>query len=127
MARGDWYKTKELVLMGPEQIIADMKASGLRGAPWAPVAAIEHGTRSAARLYSVTPCYGLGTALALPLRLPASTCCCAGLSRAVPHSSACVVRPRPRRRRLPLGPEVVVHAEEQHRDAAVPRCERRRG
>ena len=31
MKRGDWYKTKELVLMGPEQIIADMKASGLRG------------------------------------------------------------------------------------------------
>jgi NADH dehydrogenase (ubiquinone) flavoprotein 1 len=29
--QGDWYKTKELVLMGPEQIIADMKASGLRG------------------------------------------------------------------------------------------------
>lgn len=33
MARGDWHKTKELVLMGPEQIIADMKASGLRGEP----------------------------------------------------------------------------------------------
>ena len=31
-ARGDWYKTKEIVLLGPEQIIADMKASGLRGA-----------------------------------------------------------------------------------------------
>ena len=31
MKRGDWYKTKELVLLGPEQIIADMKASGLRG------------------------------------------------------------------------------------------------
>ena len=31
MARGDWYMTKEIVLLGPEQIIADMKASGLRG------------------------------------------------------------------------------------------------
>merc|ERR1719182_893741 len=31
MKRGDWYKTKELMLLGPEQIIADMKASGLRG------------------------------------------------------------------------------------------------
>ena len=62
MARGDWHKTKELVLMGPEQIIADMKASGLRGAPWVPVAAIEHGTRSAARLYSATPRHCLGTA-----------------------------------------------------------------
>jgi len=31
MKRGDWYKTKEIVLLGPEQIIADMKASGLRG------------------------------------------------------------------------------------------------
>merc|ERR1719197_1855086 len=29
--RGDWYKTKDIVLLGPEQIIADMKASGLRG------------------------------------------------------------------------------------------------
>ncbi len=29
--RGDWYMTKELVLMGPERIISDMKASGLRG------------------------------------------------------------------------------------------------
>jgi len=31
MARGDWYKTKEIVQLGPETIIADMKASGLRG------------------------------------------------------------------------------------------------
>merc|ERR1740133_600283 len=31
MKRGDWYKTKEIVLLGPEQIITDMKASGLRG------------------------------------------------------------------------------------------------
>jgi hypothetical protein len=29
--QGDWYKTKEIVLLGPEQIIADMKGSGLRG------------------------------------------------------------------------------------------------
>ena len=29
--QGDWHKTKELVLLGPETIIADMKASGLRG------------------------------------------------------------------------------------------------
>jgi len=29
--RGDWYKTKDIVLLGPERIIADMKASGLRG------------------------------------------------------------------------------------------------
>ncbi|EOD40052.1 NADH-ubiquinone oxidoreductase flavo protein, partial [Emiliania huxleyi CCMP1516] len=31
MKRGDWYKTKEIVLLGPERIIADMKGSGLRG------------------------------------------------------------------------------------------------
>ena len=30
-AQGDWYKTKDIVLLGPERIIADMKASGLRG------------------------------------------------------------------------------------------------
>lgn len=29
--RGFWYKTKELLEMGPDQIIADIKASGLRG------------------------------------------------------------------------------------------------
>ena len=42
MARGDWYMTKEIVLLGPEQIIADMKASGLRGRGGA-------GTRGSAR------------------------------------------------------------------------------
>lgn len=31
MERGFWYKTKELLEMGPDQIIADIKASGLRG------------------------------------------------------------------------------------------------
>ena len=31
MKRGFWYKTKELLEMGPDQIIADIKASGLRG------------------------------------------------------------------------------------------------
>jgi NADH dehydrogenase (ubiquinone) flavoprotein 1 len=29
--RGDWHRTKDLLYMGPDQIIADMKASGLRG------------------------------------------------------------------------------------------------
>ncbi|KAG0878672.1 hypothetical protein G6F29_003476 [Rhizopus arrhizus] len=31
LKRGDWYKTKELVLKGPEWIINEMKESGLRG------------------------------------------------------------------------------------------------
>ncbi|XRB15188.1 NADH dehydrogenase [ubiquinone] flavoprotein 1 [Pseudoscourfieldia marina] len=31
LARGDWYKTKELVQMGPDWIVEEMKASGLRG------------------------------------------------------------------------------------------------
>eukprot|EP00951_Prasinocladus_malaysianus_P000823 scaffold5792_cov25-Prasinocladus_malaysianus.AAC.2 len=31
MKRGDWYKTKELVEMGPDWIIDQMKKSGLRG------------------------------------------------------------------------------------------------
>ena len=31
MARGDWYKTKELVQKGTDWIIAEMKKSGLRG------------------------------------------------------------------------------------------------
>ncbi len=29
--QGDWYKTKDLLWMGPDQIVEDMKASGLRG------------------------------------------------------------------------------------------------
>ena len=31
MKRGDWYNTKELVQMGPDWIVNEMKASGLRG------------------------------------------------------------------------------------------------
>ena len=31
MMRGDWYNTKELMLMGPDWIVNEMKASGLRG------------------------------------------------------------------------------------------------
>ena len=31
MKRGDWYNTKELLLMGPAWILNAMKASGLRG------------------------------------------------------------------------------------------------
>ncbi|KAI1290191.1 NADH dehydrogenase [ubiquinone] flavoprotein 1, mitochondrial [Halotydeus destructor] len=31
MARGDWYKTKELILKGSEWLINEVKASGLRG------------------------------------------------------------------------------------------------
>ena len=31
MKRGDWYNTKELMLMGPDWIVNEMKASGLRG------------------------------------------------------------------------------------------------
>jgi NADH dehydrogenase (ubiquinone) flavoprotein 1 len=31
MARGDWYKTKEIILKGSEWIINEVKASGLRG------------------------------------------------------------------------------------------------
>ena len=31
MKRGDWYNTKELVLMGADWIINEIKASGLRG------------------------------------------------------------------------------------------------
>jgi len=29
--RGDWHRTKDIVLLGPERIISDMKGSGLRG------------------------------------------------------------------------------------------------
>lgn len=31
MKRGDWYNTKELLLMGPDWIVNEVKASGLRG------------------------------------------------------------------------------------------------
>lgn len=31
MARGDWYKTKEIVLKGPDWIVKEIKDSGLRG------------------------------------------------------------------------------------------------
>ena len=31
MARGDWYKTKEIVLKGDDWIINEIKSSGLRG------------------------------------------------------------------------------------------------
>lgn len=31
MKRGDWYKTKDIMWMGPEWIIEEMKKSGLRG------------------------------------------------------------------------------------------------
>ncbi len=31
MARGDWYRTKELVQKGPDWIVDQMKKSGLRG------------------------------------------------------------------------------------------------
>ena len=30
-SQGDWYKTKDLLWMGPDQIVSDVKASGLRG------------------------------------------------------------------------------------------------
>ncbi|UYV74753.1 NDUFV1 [Cordylochernes scorpioides] len=30
-ARGDWYKTKEIILKGPQWIVEEMKKSGLRG------------------------------------------------------------------------------------------------
>ncbi len=31
MRRGDWYKTKEILLKGDEWIISEVKKSGLRG------------------------------------------------------------------------------------------------
>ena len=31
MARGDWHRTKDLVLKGTDWIIGEMKKSGLRG------------------------------------------------------------------------------------------------
>lgn len=31
LSRGDWYKTKEIILKGHEWIIKEMKESGLRG------------------------------------------------------------------------------------------------
>jgi NADH dehydrogenase (ubiquinone) flavoprotein 1 len=31
LSRGDWYKTKEIILKGHDWIINEMKASGLRG------------------------------------------------------------------------------------------------
>lgn len=30
-SQGDWYKTKDLLWLGPDQIVDDIKASGLRG------------------------------------------------------------------------------------------------
>lgn len=30
-SRGDWYKTKEILLKGPDWILGEVKASGLRG------------------------------------------------------------------------------------------------
>lgn len=31
MRRGDWYKTKDIIQMGPDWIIDELKKSGLRG------------------------------------------------------------------------------------------------
>lgn len=31
MARGDWYRTKDLVIKGSDWIVSEMKKSGLRG------------------------------------------------------------------------------------------------
>ena len=31
LKRGDWHKTKDILWMGPDQIVDDIKASGLRG------------------------------------------------------------------------------------------------
>ena len=31
MARGDWYRTKDLVLKGSDWIVSEIKKSGLRG------------------------------------------------------------------------------------------------
>ena len=31
MGRGDWYRTKDLLWMGPDWIVDEIKASGLRG------------------------------------------------------------------------------------------------
>lgn len=31
LKRGDWHKTKDLLWLGPDQIVDDIKASGLRG------------------------------------------------------------------------------------------------
>lgn len=31
LKRGDWYKTKEIILKGPEWILNEVKISGLRG------------------------------------------------------------------------------------------------
>lgn len=31
LSRGDWYKTKEIILKGPQWIIQEIKDSGLRG------------------------------------------------------------------------------------------------
>jgi len=31
LTRGDWYKTKEMIIKGSDWIISEMKASGLRG------------------------------------------------------------------------------------------------
>lgn len=30
-SRGDWYKTKEILLKGPDWILGEVKTSGLRG------------------------------------------------------------------------------------------------
>lgn len=31
LSRGDWYKTKEILLKGPDWILGEVKTSGLRG------------------------------------------------------------------------------------------------
>jgi NADH:ubiquinone oxidoreductase subunit F (NADH-binding) len=31
LLQGDWHKTKDILWMGPDGIVEDMKASGLRG------------------------------------------------------------------------------------------------
>lgn len=31
LSRGDWYKTKEILLKGPDWILGEIKTSGLRG------------------------------------------------------------------------------------------------
>ncbi|KAJ1336800.1 NADH dehydrogenase [ubiquinone] flavoprotein 1, mitochondrial [Batrachochytrium salamandrivorans] len=41
LQRGDWYKTKEILLKGHEWIISEMKASGLRGRETALIESIE--------------------------------------------------------------------------------------
>ena len=86
LLQGDYHRTKDLLWLGPDQIVEDIKASGLRG---------RGGAVRARRLYASS-------------------------------FDSLTIAPLTPRAGLPLGPEVVVHAQGLRRATVLPGRERGR-